>query len=54
MIQLLENIIDPLMTEEVKNQIDAEVNQIRDEQQLFFQQGGAPSHYAANVRTKLT
>jgi len=52
-LHLLENVIDPLITESLENQTDQHGNLLLDEQALFFQQDGAPPHYALPVRNWL-
>lgn len=46
-LDMLENAIDPLITEKLEN------DPLLLEQQLHFQQDGAPPHYAASVRQYL-
>lgn len=46
-------MIDPLITESIENQIDQGGNLLIDEENLFFQQDGAPPHYAMPVRNWL-
>lgn len=52
-LDLLENVINPLITESLENQIDQDGNLLLDEENLFFQQDGAPPHYALPVRNWL-
>lgn len=49
-LNLLENVIDPLITQSLESQVDEEDNPLLDEQNLHFQQDGAPPHYALHVR----
>lgn len=49
-LDMLENAINPLITEAVENQRDADGNLQLDEEQLYFQQDGAPPHYVLPVR----
>ncbi|XP_071053327.1 uncharacterized protein [Onthophagus taurus] len=46
-LEMLENVIDPLITEKLEN------DPLLLEQQLHFQQDGAPPHYAAPLRQYL-
>lgn len=52
-LELLDNVIDPLITEQLENQRDPEGNPMLDEYELFYQHDGAPPHYAINVRNWL-
>jgi len=47
-LNLLQNKIDPLITQSLQNQVDEE--SWLDERHLHFQQDGAPPHYALRVR----
>lgn len=49
-LNLLQNEIDPLITQSLQNQVDEEGNRWLDERHLHFQQDGAPPHYALRVR----
>lgn len=49
-LNMLEDTINPLITEAVENQLDADGNRFIDEEQLYFQQDGAPPHYVLPVR----
>lgn len=49
-LDLLENIIDPLIVDALENQRDEEGNLILSEELLYFQQDGAPPHYRITVR----
>lgn len=49
-LNLLENVIDPLITQSLESQVDEEDNPLLDEQNLHFQLDGAPPHYALHVR----
>ena len=48
-LNISENVIDPLITMSLENQVN-EGNLVLDEQNLHFQQDGAPPHYAVPVR----
>lgn len=52
-VNLLENVIDLLITQSLENQADQEGDMELDEQNLYFQQDGAPPHYALPVRAWL-
>nr|XP_022918112.1 uncharacterized protein LOC111427283 [Onthophagus taurus] len=49
-LDMLENTINPLITEALENQLDREENALLDENELHFQQDGAPPHYVLPVR----
>lgn len=45
----VENLIEPIITEQLDNQRDVKGNQVLDEYQLFRQHDGAPSHHSVNM-----
>lgn len=49
-LNMLENTINPLITEAIENQLDRDGNNFLDENELYFQQDGAPPHYVLPVR----
>lgn len=49
-LDLLENSIDPLIVHELENQTDEDGNRILNENQIRYQQDGAPPHYHRRVR----
>src|SRR6202042_2167310 len=49
-LDMLENTINPLITETIENQIEDDGNPILDEAEIYFQQDGAPPHYVLPVR----
>lgn len=49
-LNMLENTIEPLITEALENQLDEEGNLLLAEEDLRFQQDGAPPHYVLPVR----
>lgn len=53
-LNLLEEVIDPLITASLENQLDAGGNRILQEDLIHFQQDGAPPHYFLPVRQWLT
>lgn len=49
-LELLENVINPLITQSLENQTNEDGNVMLEEDNLHFQQDGAPPHYALPVR----
>lgn len=51
--ELLENVIDPKITEVIENTIYFPAEEVIHEEKVIFQQDGCPAHYKKNVRDYL-